>query len=161
MIFQNPKIIQDTCDIKIGGVNYFKDEITYNEYIGLVEFRLLGLVSKFIRFSMSEGLNHRNSIYDCLELVYSKITLEERTYPEDEEGIVEEILRSFEYNIWQSRINNRFKAIHKGVVTNTYPISVDKDAQVGDIIKDNIDLLKEEDRLDIFLDGLASINYID
>lgn len=156
----NPEIIQTTGDMKIGGKVVLPDRledgsVSYEDYIfNLVRNRVYSLVVEEVSQHVKDGCTQKEAIEDCLELVYNMLSMEERKYPTDEDGITDEILNSTEFKNWSTEIMYRFFNTHKGKVDEKTPVKL-TEFPYGNT--ELIEQMKEEDSLHLFLDGLNSI----
>jgi hypothetical protein len=160
MFFLNSEILRNCDDVKIGGINVDQKDISYLGYVGALRLRILKLVVNFVKSDMSEGASHTESIKDCLTLVYSYLNFLTKSHPNTEEGIVEEIMNSEEFQNWSTEIKYRFLNLHKGVIGENTPIAVSGERN-SNVMKETIDLVSYEDTLQVFLDGLSATNYLD
>lgn len=124
MIFTNPAIIQCPEDATIGAVESQKKEVSYLNYMGLVERRLLKLLVQQVHAEMNEHTDYATALKSVADSIYQYLNFEAKTYPGTEEGIVEEVMKSVEYRHWGSLIMYRFMATHPGVVVQTYPVAI-------------------------------------
>ncbi len=160
MVFTNPAILQSDNDIKIGRVKSEKEEISFLSYMTKVRIRLSKLVIDFVKSDMADGATKDEAIKDCLSLIYSTLNIDEKKYPSDEEGVVDEIESAEEFQNWKTDIKYRFLNTHAGVVMLTTPIPIAGKTH-SNIMEQTIELLDEEDTLQVFLDGLAGTGYIE
>jgi hypothetical protein len=116
MLFTNPNIIQDIDDLVIGGVEIKETEISYNNYMALVYKRILKMVVKKVEESMSFGNDKLSSLQDTADLVYSYLNVIDKSYPQNEEEIVNEILKSDEYKSWDMQVYYNFLNTHEGII---------------------------------------------
>lgn len=124
MIFTNPAIIQSPEDGIIGAVKSRPTEISYLEYMRLVESRLLRLLIMHVHEEMNEETDYNTALKSVAGSIYQYLNFDSKKYPEKEEDIVEEIMMSLEFRHWETLVLNRFYAVHPGVVTKDYPIPV-------------------------------------
>jgi hypothetical protein len=161
MIFSNPEILRTNEDLKIGGVKVSEEKLSYNQYKVAVRIRLTKLVSDFIREDMADGATRDESVSDCLNLVYENLNyIGEKLYPDTVEGIVEEIMRTEEFQNWMTDIRYRFMATHKGVVDANTPVQAVGHFHPG-IEEEIVQVVEEEDNLELFISGLVTENYLD
>jgi len=85
-------------------------------------------------------------------LVYSYLFIEDKLYPQTEEELVDEILKSAEYKNWETQVYYNFLNLHKGVVTTSTP--VEAGGEKGEL-KDAYSLAEEQDFYDL-LQALSS-----
>jgi hypothetical protein len=152
MLFTNPNIIQDIDDLVIGGVEVSGSEINYLNYKAKVYKRILKMVVKRVSESMAEGNDHLSALQETADLVYSYLFIEDKLYPQTEEELVDEILKSAEYKNWETQVYYNFLNLHKGVVTTSTP--VEAGGEKGDL-KDAYSLAEEQDFYDL-LQALSS-----
>ncbi len=152
MLFTNPNIIQDIDDLIIGGVEVSGTEISYLNYKAKVYKRILKMVVKKVSESMSEGNDHLSALQETADLVYSYLNVEDKKYPQTEEEIVDEILKSAEYKNWETQVYYNFLNIHKGVVTTSTPVEAGGEKME---LKDAYNLANEQDFYDL-LQALSS-----
>lgn len=155
MVFNNPKIIKSSADIRIGGVNVDTDKICYLCYTKEVKQRILRLVCEYVRFSTGEGGNKADVLKSTLALVYSYLHVPEKSYEETEQGITDEIIASMEYQNWESKIYYRFLETHLGVVNVETPIDVQLNSSL--YMPQEIDE-DEDETLWVILEGLIAAN---
>jgi hypothetical protein len=124
MTFTNPAIIQCPEDASIGAVETTKKELSFLEYMRLVERRLLKLLIHQVRSEMNEHTDYHTALKSVAASIYQYLNFENKLYPEKEEDIVEEVMKSVEYRHWANLVTYRFTAIHPDVVTKTYPVAV-------------------------------------
>ena len=160
MLFSNPEILRTCTDVKIGGVKVDGEPLSFLNYMGAVETRLLKLVIDFVKEDMSEGATKSDSVLDCLGLIHRTLHFTDKTFPSDNMGLVEEIKNSEEFQNWKADIKYRFLNTHLGIVTISTPIPV-VGTRHPNIMEETIELIKEEDTLQVFLDGLSATNYIE
>jgi len=159
MLFTNSQIIKSGKDYMIGAANT-KSEVSYNNYILAVENRILTLVVHSVKENMSHGATKEKAISDIVTFIYSKISIRNKTYPDTEEGIVDEIMESEEFRNWSYDIWYKFKNTHLGVVGKDTPISAHGKLH-PDIDADTVELVEKEDSLQLVIDGLAGLNFTD
>lgn len=152
MLFTNPSIIQDIDDLVIGGVEVSGSEINYLNYKAKVYKRILKMVVKRVSESMAEGNDHLSALQETADLVYSYLFIEDKLYPQTEEELVDEILKSAEYKNWETQVYYNFLNLHKGVVTTSTP--VEAGGEKGEL-KDAYSLAEEQDFYDL-LQALSS-----
>lgn len=152
MLFTNPNIIQDIDDLIIGGVDVSGSEINYLNYKAKVYKRILKMVVKRVSESMTEGNDHLSALQETADLVYSYLYIVDKLYPQSEEEIVDEILKSAEYKNWETQVYYNFLNLHKGVVTNSTPI---KAGGMKAELKEAYSLAEEQDFYDL-LQALSS-----
>jgi len=151
MLFNNPEIIKSSSDLRIGGVDVDTNEINYLDYKGLVRFRMLKMVCEFVKDQMSEGLTEQDARIEALSTVYSYLNISNKTNDSSEEGIVDEIMKSDEFQKWDTNIYYRFMDVHPkeyaSLVTTPIPVSDDTE----------FSLTSEEDEQSLWtiLDGLT------
>ncbi len=160
MLFINPEILQNNNDIKIGKVEVEGETIDYLNYLLKVKLRVLKLIIDFIKSDMADGATYDESVKDCLGLVYETLNIDDKTYPTDAEGIFDEIEKSEEFQNWSADIKYRFLNTHVGVVRINTPISITGNKHPN-ISEETLELIKEDDSFQVFLDGLAATNYND
>ena len=161
MLFLNPEILKNCDDVKIGSIRISQESISYLSYIEAVKLRILKLVIQFVKFDMSEGASHEQSIKDCLQLIHSTLNFQLKEDRVDEEGLVEEIVNSEEFKDWSTEVKYRFLNTHRGVVQIDTPIKVNYQNKNFNVMQETIDYVSSEDSLQVVLDGLAAINYLD
>ena len=166
MLFLNSDIIRSDADVRIGLVNTNSLEMSYYEYMESVRVRIIGLVNHYIKDDMGNGATKEQSIADLVRLIHGQLNYQEIDFPTDEIGVVEEIMNSLEYRKWNNQIKNRFLDVHIGPNTLSTPIPVIKDSEGEDgenpyVSSGVLELVDDEDSLLIFLEGLASKNFID
>ena len=152
MLFTNPNIIQDIDDLVIGGVEVSGSEINYLNYKAKVYKRILKMVVKRVSESMAEGNDRLSALQETADLVYSYLFIEDKLYPQTEEELVDEILKSAEYKNWETQVYYNFLNLHKGVVTTSTP--VEAGGEKGEL-KDAYSLAEEQDFYDL-LQALSS-----
>lgn len=155
MLFTNPKIIQSLEDVVIGGVEAGGSEIDYNTYKTKVYKRILKMVTKQVSAIMAKGNDKPAAIQEVAELVYSYLNVTDKLFPQTEEEIVDEILKSAEYKKWETQVYYNFMNIHKGVVTPTTPIEAGGE---NSELKDAYNLAEEQDFYDLLEALSASYN---
>jgi hypothetical protein len=152
MLFTNPNIIQDIDDLIIGGVEVSGNEINYLNYKAKVYKRILKMVVNQVSESMAEGNNYISALQETADLVYSYLNVSDKKYPQTEEEIVEEILKSAEYKNWETQVYYNFLNLHKGVVTTSTPVEAGGEKME---LKDAYSLANEQDFYDL-LQALSS-----
>lgn len=148
MLFTNPNIIQNIDDLIIGGVEVSGSQIDFNNYKAKVYKRILKMVVDKVGESMSQGNDRDSAIQETGDLVYSNLTVEDKLYPQTEEQIVDEILKSAEYKNWETQVYYNFMNIHKGVITETTPIDAGGEKEE---LKDAYGLAEQQDFFDLML----------
>ena len=155
MLFTNPNIIQDIDDLIIGGVEVKGDKIDYLNYTTLIKHRILSMVVKQVKDTMSNGNTHLSALQDTADLVYSYLHIIDKKYPLNEMEIVEEICKSDEYKSWESEVYYNFLDIHKGVIQINTPVEAGgKKAELSD----SYNLAKEQDFFDLLQALSAAFN---
>ncbi len=144
----------------IGATNVASEKISYLDYMGAVENRFLRLVVAAIKDSMAEGESKTKAIADLVTFIYSKLSVLDKAYPVDEEGLVKEILKAEEWENWSYDIWYKFKNTHLGVVQKDTPIPAHGKLH-PDIDSDTVELVEKEDSLQVVIDGLAGTKFID
>jgi hypothetical protein len=152
MLFTNPAIIQDIDDLIIGGVETDTDKINYLNYILKVRKRILKMVVKHVQQDMSDGLTHLKAVQNTADIVYSYINILDKLYPLTEEEIVDEILKSDEYQSWETSVYYNFMNIHTGVIFSDTPI--DAGGSKRELV-DAYNIAEEQDFYDL-LQALSS-----
>jgi hypothetical protein len=152
MLFTNPNIIQDIDDLVIGGVEIKGTEISFNNYKAQLYKRILKMVVKKVEESMSFGNNRHFSLQETADLVYSYLNVNDKLYPQNEEEIVDQILKSAEYKKWETQVYYNFLNLHKGVVTTYTPVEAGGEKEE---LKDAYNLADEQDFYDL-LQALSS-----
>jgi len=158
MIFSNPEIIRDNNDIRIGGVKMDSHQISYNNYTLKVKHRIIKLVAHYVKGLMSEGLTHEEAIKETSELVYGYLNISKETlFAANEEEIANDIVSSFEYQNWETKIYYRFLNFHEGIVTNQTDIPAGGNLH-KDITEETISQIENEESLWTILEALVSEN---
>jgi hypothetical protein len=160
MLFNNPEIIHDGNDLRIGGVESDVENISYENYTLHVKRRMMKLVVSYVKSIMADGVDYQKAIKETSDLIYGYLYIPEKTYPDNEEGIVEEIISSREYQNWQTEIYYRFLNTHVGVTTveTAIPFSGKFHPNVPEEV---IEMMKEEESLWVLLEGLSMANFND
>lgn len=166
MLFLNPEIIRSDADVRIGMVNTNNLEMSYYDYTDAVYVRIVKLVNDYIKDDMGNGSTKEESIQDIVRILHEQLNYQQKEFPTDELGVVEEIMNSVEYAKWNHQIKMRFLDVHVGPNTlgTKIPVIGGDETQDGEnphISSDVLELVKDEDSLLIFLEGLASKNFID
>jgi hypothetical protein len=158
MIFSNPEIIRDNNDIRIGGIKMDSHQISYNNYTLKVKHRIIKLVTHYVKDLMSESLTYEEAIKETSELVYGYLNISKETlFAANEEEIANDIISSFEYQNWETKIYYRFLNIHEGVITTQTDISAEGNLH-KDISEETIAHLENEESLWTILEALVSEN---
>jgi hypothetical protein len=152
MLFTNPNIIQDIDDLIIGGVEVEGDKIDYLNYVTKVKKRILRMVVKQVKDSMSNGATHLSALQETADTVYSYLQFNEKQYPLNEEQLVDEILNSIEYKSWESEVYYNFLNIHSGVIQTNTPVEA---GGTKPELADSYNLAEEQDFFDL-LQALSS-----
>jgi hypothetical protein len=152
MLFTNPNIIQDIDDLVIGGVDVKVPEISYLDYKSLLFKRFLKMVVMGVKESMSAGNDHLSALQETADLVYSYLNVNDRNYPQTEEEIVDQILKSDEFKSWDTQVYYNFLNIHLGVISKTTPVKAGGEKPE---LKDAYSLAEEQDIYDL-LQALSS-----
>jgi len=152
--FTNPNIIISYNDAVLGTVISKKPEISFLDFIALVEYRVLSKVMAGVKENMSENLDHAAAVQEVLHLVKSYLTFDNLLDAYNEQQIAEKIFTSQEYVFWKSSMYYRFMNLHKGVITEKTPIRVDGK---NDVYEDMG--IEETDFIDI-LESLSSVNKV-
>jgi hypothetical protein len=147
MLFTNPAIIQSIDDITIGGgIEVSGSEIDYLSYKAKVYKRILKMVVHNVSESMAQGNDKVAAINETSELIYSYLHVTDKLYPQTEEEIVDEILKSAEYKKWETDVYYNFLNIHKGVVTTSTPVAAGGEKEE---LKDSYSLAEQHDLNDL------------
>jgi len=158
MIFSNPEIIRDNNDIRIGGVQMNSNEISFNQYTLKVKHRILKLVTQYVKGLMADGVSYEQAIKETADLVYGYLNIsKDDLFAADEEQITDDIIRSFEYQNWETKVYYRFLNTHKGVTTKETEIPTKGDLN-KEISEDTIIHLENEESLWTILEALVSAN---
>ena len=158
MIFSNPEIIRDNNDIRIGGVQMNSNEISFNQYTLKVKHRILKLVTQYVKGLMADGILYEQAIKETADLVYGYLNIsKDDLFAADEEQIADDILRSFEYQNWETKVYYRFLNTHNGVTTKETEIPTKGDLN-KDISEETIVHLENEESLWTILEALVSAN---
>jgi len=155
MLFNNPRIIKSSADIRIGGVDIETDVICYVNYSKEVRQRILKLVCDYVKFSQGEGGDREKVLQSTLALVYSYLHVPDKSMIETEEGITDEIIASMEFQNWQTKIYYRFLETHYGVVNVETPIPVQLKSDI--YLPQEVDE-DEDETLWVILEGLIAAN---
>jgi len=146
MLFTNPQIIQSIDDITIGGIEVSGTEIDYLSYKAKVFKRILKMVVNNVVQSKGQGNSQEAAINETSELVFSFLHITDKLYPQTEEEIVEEILKSAEYKKWETEVYYNFLNIHKGVITTSTPVAAGGEKLE---LKDSYSLAEQHDLNDL------------
>ena len=158
MLFSNAEILKDNNDIRIGGISLDSNEISYNNYTLKVKNRILKLVGQYVKGLMSEGLSYEQAIKETADLVYGYLNIsKDDLFAADEEQIANDIVKSFEYQNWETKIYYRFLNTHTGVVTTETGISTGGELH-KDISEETLAQLENEESLWTILEALVSEN---
>jgi hypothetical protein len=158
MIFSNPEIIRDNNDIRIGSVQMDSDEISFNNYTLKVKHRIIKLVAQYVRGLMGEGLSYEEAIKETANLVYGYLNIsKDDLFAADEEQIADDILKSFEYQNWETKVYYRFLETHVGVTTKESEIPAGGELH-KEISEETILHLETEESLWTILEALVSAN---
>jgi hypothetical protein len=158
MIFSNPEIIRDNNDIRIGGVQMNSNEISFNQYTLKVKHRILKLVTQYVKGLMADGVLYEQAIKETADLVYGYLNIsKDDLFAADEEQITDDIIKSFEYQNWETKVYYRFLNTHKGVTTKETEIPTKGDLN-KDISEETIVHLENEESLWTILEALVSAN---
>jgi len=122
MLFTNPHIIQDTNDIIIGCVEVSGD-IDLIQYEGKLYKKFAKLVANQLSEIKAQGNTHDDAVNEAAQLLYSYLTVNQPQYPLTGEQIIDELMRSIQYQTWITQTYYNFMNIHKGVITKTTPIA--------------------------------------
>jgi hypothetical protein len=153
MIFNNPDVIKNSDDLRIGLVET-DQPLSYLNYMNKVRNRILLLVVQYVKYQMSGGADHYSAIVAAKDLVCSNLYVPEKTdILKMEEGIVDDVLNSREYMNWETEMYYRFQNIHAGVVGMETPIPITSDKA--------IEMPELEGIIWDLLDGLNSTNIKD
>jgi hypothetical protein len=158
MLFSNAEILKDNNDIRIGGISLDSNEISYNNYTLKVKNRILKLVGQYVKGLMSEGLSHEQAIKETADLVYGYLNIsKDDLFAADEEQIANDIVKSFEYQNWETKIYYRFLNTHIGVVSTETAIPTGGELH-KDISEETLVQLENEESLWTILEALVSEN---
>lgn len=158
MLFSNAEILKDNNDIRIGGISLDSNEISYNNYTLKVKHRILKLVVEYVKGLMSEGLSKEQAIKETADLVYGYLNIsKDDLFAADEEQIADDIMKSFEYQNWETKIYYRFLNTHTGVVTTETGIPTGGELH-KDISEETLAHLETEESLWSVLEALVSEN---
>ena len=124
MLFSNPSIIESLTDVKLGMIEVGSSEINYYELMDNVRDRLLELIVSDVDYIACKGEKSRQeAVQDIAMRVHSMLNFFEKGIPTTEDELADEILKSKEFDLWQTRVWGRFKNIHKGKIEKDTPIS--------------------------------------
>ena len=158
MIFSNPEIIRDNNDIRIGSVQMDSQEISFNNYTLKVKHRILKLVTHYVKGLMADGVLYEQAIKETADLVYGYLNIsKDDLFAADEEQITDDIMKSFEYQNWETKVYYRFLNTHVGVTTKETNIPAGGDLH-KDISEETIAHLENEESLWTILEALVSEN---
>ena len=158
MLFSNAEILRDNNDIRIGGISLDSNEISFNNYTLKVKHRILKLVVEYVKGLMSEGLSKEQAIKETADLVYGYLNIsKDDLFAADEEQIADDIMKSFEYQNWETKIYYRFLNTHTGVVTTETGIPTGGELH-KDISEEILAHLETEESLWSVLEALVSEN---
>lgn len=158
MIFSNPEIIRDNNDIRIGSVQMDSHEISFNQYTLKVKHRILKLVTHYVKGLMADGVLYEQAIKETADLVYGYLNIsKDDLFAVDEQQITDDIIKSFEYQNWETKVYYRFLNTHKGVTTKDTEIPTGGDLH-KDISEETIVHLENEESLWTILEALVSEN---
>jgi len=146
MIFTNPNVIHNIEDAIIGGINAHTDKVCFMNYGRLVKNRLLKLVTEEVQLSMKQDYTYQDVINDIGTQLYQYLHFDYHIFPNNEEEIVEQITKSYEYYNWINKIYYSFMNIHKDVITEETPIEV---GGKNENIKDFINEIENQDIFDV------------
>jgi hypothetical protein len=107
---------------------------------------------------MSEGLSHEQAIKETADLVYGYLNIsKDDLFAADEEQIANDIVKSFEYQNWETKIYYRFLNTHIGVVSTETGIPTGGELH-KDISEETLVQLENEESLWTILEALVSEN---
>jgi hypothetical protein len=134
------------------------NEISLNQYTLKVKHRILKLVTQYVKGLMADGILYEEAIKETADLVYGYLNIsKDDLFAADEEQITNDIIRSFEYQNWETKIYYRFLNTHKGVTTKETEIPTKGDLN-KDISEETIAHLENEESLWTILEALVSEN---
>jgi hypothetical protein len=156
MIFKNPDVLKNIDDVIIGGVDVEGEEICYLNYKREVEKNILKLVTMQVRETMADGMSHIDALQDTADIVYQYLNVVDKLYPQNEEEIVQEIMKSDEFKSWDANIYYRFMSFEYKSTPST-PISVQ--GKYDGQLEEEISYAEEHNFYDLLLALSAAFNY--
>jgi len=160
MLFNNLQILKTNADMKIGSIDTNKNELSFNNYCLELEMKILSMISNSVKTNMAYGMNREDAIKSLVTYIYSFLDIVEKSYPTDEEGVLQEILKSREYKDWNYSIWYSFKNTHLGRVDKDTPIECFGETN-PEISDDILQLIMEDNSLQVVVSGLSSLNFND
>jgi hypothetical protein len=124
MLYTNPNIIQTQADAIIGCIETDMKEMSMLEYTLKVENRLMKIIHDSAIHEVNDSVNYSGGLDNLLEKIHSYLHFDEKKYPKDVEGIVKELMNSYEFSHWSNQIYYRFMNLHKDVIVEDTPVPV-------------------------------------
>jgi hypothetical protein len=153
MLFFKKGVVIDENLFRILAVDLAGTEISFNDLMEKVKFRILMLLDKAIRHFISTGGTEEEAFSEIWYSVSTKLRINEiqECQPETVEEMAEIIYESPIFTDFYYRVQGLFLSLHRGVMTRDMPVAVEA---IGDQINaDLVEEIAEDDNLTIVLDG--------
>lgn len=157
MLYHNPQIIRNGGDLRIAGFRVEEEdqELSYLNVIQRTTNRMQKLVTQHVKDQMAEGTSRQDAIMNTGRLIKSYLSIDDFDYPLNEEEIVEQIVKSFEFQGWRSGIYYRFMEVHANKITEDTPLPTGGEYNPS-VSEDMIKEVQENDSLWLVLEGLVA-----
>jgi len=156
MLYHNPQIIRNGGDLRIAGFYVEEnEELSFLDVINRTQTRMQRLVTQHIKGQMEDGTSREDAIRNTTRLIQAYLTINDKDYPNNEEQIVDEIIKSFEFQTWESSTYYRFMNLHTGKVSEDTPIKVSTEYNPS-VSEDMIREVEYDDSLWLVLEGLVA-----
>jgi len=153
MLFFKKQVVIDENLFRLLAVDLAETEITFNDLMEKVRFRILMLLDKAIQHFISTGGTEEEAFSEIWYQVSMKLRLNELSVaqPETVEDMAEIIYDSPIFTDFYYRVQGLFFSIHKGVITRDTPVSVEVISAA--INPSLVEEISENDSLGVVLDG--------
>lgn len=157
MLYHNPQIVRNCGDLRIAGFHVEEDdlELSYLNVILRTKNRMQKLVTQHVKDQMADGVSKDQAIMNTGRLVKSYLTIDDFDYPLTEEQVVDQIVKSFEFQTWRSGIYYRFMEIHAQKISDDTPLPAGGEYNPS-VSEDTIREVQENDSLWLVLEGLVA-----
>ena len=124
MYFNNPDIIENDTDAILGSINVDEETINFKTFIHQTTYLYAYYIRKDIESLVDENNTHKKALELTAKKIYTRLDMYEQVVPKDEEHLAELMMRSRNFETWQSDMKRRFLNVHLGITKEDTQISI-------------------------------------
>ena len=125
MYFQNPAIIKDFNDVKIGMVETDAEEMSYNELIGYIKNQLEDKIKDEVESVMTaSNVDNEEALALVAKRTFETLDFYEEKEINSEADLADAIVSDTNnFTVWKTNILLRFQAIHPHAIQDDTPVA--------------------------------------